>query len=136
MAIHNTTGHAVPLIWLLLNSQSTVELVANTEIMLNIRKVRGKDTIRGNCNSRVNIVDRVGDLPGYGNFWYKPTGIASILLMSRETKKFWVVFYSKGGDFFMMFLPYRDVSFQIIPNGLDYFDAADRENIVLLLNTV
>ena len=35
----------------------------------------------------------------------------------------------------MVFLD-REVRFQLIPNGLYYFDAVDRENSVLLLNTV
>ena len=35
-----------------------------------------------------------------------------------------------------MVLPDREVIFHIIPNKLYYFDAADRENSVLLLNTV
>ena len=35
-----------------------------------------------------------------------------------------------------MALPYREVRFQLIPNRLYYFDAADRDNIVLLINTV
>ena len=35
-----------------------------------------------------------------------------------------------------MVLPDREVRFQIIPNGLYYFNAADRDNIVLLLNMV
>ena len=62
--MHNTTGLAVPLTWLLLNSQLTVDLIANEEMLVNIRTVRGKDTIRVHCNSRVKIVDRVGDLLG------------------------------------------------------------------------
>ena len=35
-----------------------------------------------------------------------------------------------------MVLPEREVTFQLSPNGLYYFDAAERENNVLLLNTV
>ena len=35
-----------------------------------------------------------------------------------------------------MVLPYREVRFQLIPDGLYYFDAADRENIILLIKTV
>ena len=35
-----------------------------------------------------------------------------------------------------MVLPDREVRFQLSPNGSYYFDAAERENIVLLLNTV
>ena len=35
-----------------------------------------------------------------------------------------------------MFLLDREVIFQLSPNGLYYFDVADRENSVLLLNMV
>ena len=35
-----------------------------------------------------------------------------------------------------MILPDRELIFQLSPNRLYYFGAADRENIVLLLNTV
>ena len=52
------------------------------------------------------------------------------------TKKFWVVLDSVGGGFFRMVLPDREVRLQLIPNGLYYFDDADRDGSVLLLNTV
>ena len=94
--MHNTTSCTVPLTWFLLDSQSTVDLIANSKMLANIRKVRGEDTIRVHYNSGVNILDRVGDLLGYGTVWYKPTGIANILSMSRATKKFWVVFDNEG----------------------------------------
>ena len=35
-----------------------------------------------------------------------------------------------------MVLPDREVRFQLSPNGLYYFNAADRENSVLLINKV
>ena len=56
--------------------------------------------------------------------------------MSRATKKFRVIFDSEGGNFFRVVLRDREVKFQLSTNGLYYFDAADRENGVLLLNTV
>ena len=66
---HNATGRAVPLSWLVLDSHLTVDLIATPKMLLNIRKVRGEDAIRVHCNRGVKIVDRVGDLPGYRNFW-------------------------------------------------------------------
>ena len=63
--MHNTTSHAVPLTWLILDSQSTVELIANAKMLVNIRKVRGEDAIKVHCNSRINILDMVGDLSVY-----------------------------------------------------------------------
>ena len=63
--MHNNIGRALPFTWLLLDSQSTVDLIANPRMLLNIRKVRSKDTLRVHCNSGVNVVGRVGGLPGY-----------------------------------------------------------------------
>ena len=81
--MHNAPGRAVPLTWILLESQLTVDLIANPKILINIRKVQGKDAIRVHCNSRVKILDRVGDLPVYGTVLYKLTGITNIFSMSR-----------------------------------------------------
>ena len=88
MVIGNGTRRTVPLTWLLLDSQLKVDLISNPRMLLNIRKVRSEDAICVHCNSGVKVVDRVGDLTGYGTVWYEPTGIANILSMSRVTKKF------------------------------------------------
>ena len=66
MAMKNATKRAVPLTWLLLDSQLTVDLTANPRMLLNTRKVRRKYAIRVHCNSGVKALDRVGYLPGYG----------------------------------------------------------------------
>ena len=134
--MQNTTGRVMPLTWILLNIQSTVDLITKSKILVNIRKVWGEDSIRLHCNSGVNILERVGNLPGYGTFWYEPPGIINILLILRAKKKFWVGIYSKGGGGFRMVIPDRKVRFQLSPNRLYYFDSADRDNSVLLLNTV
>ena len=136
VAMHNATERAVPLTWLIINIQLKLYLIANPKMPLNIRKVRGKDALRVHCNIGVKIVDRVGDLPGYGTIWYEPTGIANILSMSRATKKFRVVFDSEGRNVFRVVFPDRGVRFQLIPNGLYYFESAYRENSVLLLNII
>ena len=56
--------------------------------------------------------------------------------MSRATNKFRFVFDSEGGNFLRMVLQDREVKFQLIPNAQYYFDAMNRENSVLLINTV
>ena len=45
-SMHNATRQAVPLTWLLLDIQLTVDLIANPKMLLNINNVRGKDAIR------------------------------------------------------------------------------------------
>ena len=67
--MHNATRWAVPLTWILLDRQLTVDLIANPKMLLNIRKVRSEDAIGVHCNSGVKIVGRFGDLSGYGTLW-------------------------------------------------------------------
>ena len=95
-----------------------MDLIVNAEMLVNIRTVWGEDAIQFYCNRGVKIVDRVGNLPGYGTVWYEPTGIAIILTMSKAMKKFRVVFDSEGGNFSRMVLPDREVRFHLRPNGL------------------
>ena len=82
------------------------------------------------------MINQIIKLHGYDTIWYKPTSIVNIILMSRVTRKYQVVFNSKGRNFFRMVLPDREICFKLIPNGLYYFDAADQESNVLLLNKV
>ena len=56
--------------------------------------------------------------------------------MSRMSKTFRVSFDRKGRNLFRMFLPDREVRFQLSPNRPYYFDATDRENSILLINMV
>ena len=105
--MYNATRQAVPLTWLLLESQSTVDLISSPIMLLNIRKVRSKDAIRVHCNIGVKVVDKVSNLPSYKTVLYEPTGITNILSMSRATKKFRVIFDSEGGNFFTVVLPDR-----------------------------
>ena len=52
----------MPLTWLLLNSKSTMDLIEDTNMLVNIQKVQGKNAIRVHCNIRVKIMYWVGDL--------------------------------------------------------------------------
>ena len=45
VAMHNSTEQAVPLTWLLLDSQLTVELIANTRMLLNILGLAIRSTV-------------------------------------------------------------------------------------------
>ena len=69
VSLHKNSGRTVSLMWILLDSQSTVDLIAKANMMVNIRKVRDEDAILAHCNSGMKVVNQAGDLPGYGNFW-------------------------------------------------------------------
>ena len=94
--------------------------------VVNIWAVQDEDAIHVHCKNGANIVNQIGNLPGYKTVCYEPTVIANILSMSRVTRKFRVVFDSEEGNLSRMVLLYRELRFQLIPNVLCYSGAIDR----------
>ena len=66
VALYNSIGCAVPLIWILLNSQSTLYLISNPKTLVKIRMVLEKYSIHIHCNSGVKVVNQDGNIFGYG----------------------------------------------------------------------
>ena len=119
--------------WILLDSQSTIDMFYNRKLLKNIRK--SEETIDIHCNAGVTTTNMVGDLDGYGTVWYDPHGIANILSLHRVIEKYRVQFDSRGGNRFTMwcdggstrkFLPGR--------RGLYYCDITRTEGTILAMN--
>jgi len=53
----------IPDSWILLDSQSTVDVFMNKKLLKNIHDA--KKTLSLHCNAGVTTVDKIGDLPGY-----------------------------------------------------------------------
>ena len=71
----------IPKTWVLLDSQSTVDIFCNHHLLKNIR--RTPEGMRVHCNAGSRLTNLVGDLPGYGTVWYDPKAIANILSLRR-----------------------------------------------------
>ena len=63
--------------WVLLDSQSTINLFCNGLLLANTRKVETKLNIF--CNAGKRSTNMVGDLKIYNTVWYYADGIANIL---------------------------------------------------------
>jgi len=55
---------AIPDSWILLDSQSTVDMFKNKKLLKNIRDA--KKALSLHCNAGIAMVNKIGDLPGYG----------------------------------------------------------------------
>jgi hypothetical protein len=91
----NQPSSAVPNDWILLDNQSVVNVFYNERLLKNIRKADSFMDIH--CNTGVTSTNLIGDLPGYGEVWYHPNGIANILALAQVKDRHRVTFDSTDG---------------------------------------
>jgi len=82
----------IPKTWILLDSQSTVDVFSNPRLLTNIHD--SKTTLMLHCNAGKAILQQKGDLKGYGTVWYYPEGIAYILSLHKVQEKYKVTYDS------------------------------------------
>lgn len=75
---------AIPKSWILLDSQSMVDMFSNPKLLDNIHDA--KQVLTLHCNAGKAIVSKRGDLKGYGTVWYHP-GVSPISYHSTMYKK-------------------------------------------------
>ena len=82
----------IPKNWILLDSQSTVDVFSNPCLLTNIRK--SKTMLMLHCNAGKAIMTQKGDLKGYGTVWYYHEGIANIHSLHKVQEKYKVTYDS------------------------------------------
>jgi len=85
--------------WILLDSQSTVDVFSNLKLLSNIRDAKCSLTLY--CNARKAIITKKGDLKGYDTVWSHPDGITNILSLHNVQKKYKVTYDSTQGNGFV-----------------------------------
>jgi hypothetical protein len=88
-------GGRIPKDWVLLDSQSTTDAFSNPNLLTDIHEVKGSLTIHTQAGKAVTKLR--GTLPGYGEVWFCPDGIANILSLARVAKSRLVTFDSTNG---------------------------------------
>jgi hypothetical protein len=114
-------GGRIPKSWVLLDSQSTTDAFSNPGLLKDIHEVRGSLTIHTQAGKAVTKLR--GTVPGYGEVWFCPDGIANILSLARVARTRLVTFDSTNGNQFSVT---RDDGskrlFKQSEHGLYYYD--------------
>ena len=100
----------IPDTWILIDSQSTIDVFSNGKLLVKIKTIGTTMNIR--CNAGMKSTNMMGYLSGYGWVWYFPDGIANILSLSRVKDKYRVTFDSAMDNCFHVHKPGRILKFR------------------------
>jgi Reverse transcriptase (RNA-dependent DNA polymerase) len=76
---------SIPRTWILLDSQSTVCVFNNSNLLQNIRK--SPHPLRVATNGGTQISTLIGDLKNFGTVWYNPNSLANILSLAEVRRR-------------------------------------------------
>ena len=125
--------------WLLLDSESSVNLIVNKELLENIRTAPHGANLTVHCNAGAARTDQIGDLKGFGTVWFYEDGIANVISLGLLTNKFRVTMDSDIDNALHVHKSNGDVRrFHRGDNNLYYYDvrAAHAEETLLAIVTV
>ncbi|VEU34053.1 unnamed protein product [Pseudo-nitzschia multistriata] len=74
--------------WILLDSESSCNLIVNPDLLENIRVAPNGQTMHIYCNSGIAKTNMIGELPGFGKVWYYDGGIANVLSLALVSDRF------------------------------------------------
>ena len=126
---------SIPDTWILLDSQSTIDVFSNRKLLRDIHAI--DTTMHIKCNAGSKSTNLRGYLSGYGWVWFFPSGIANILSLSRVKEKYRVTFDSATDNCFHVHKENKVLRFKEAVRRLYYFDTAEKdEESTLLVNTM
>eukprot|EP00536_Pseudo-nitzschia_multiseries_P000330 jgi/Psemu1/757/gm1.757_g len=74
--------------WILLDSESSLNLIVIPELVTNIREAPNNGFMNIHCNSGVSRTNLIADLPGFGVVWFYEGGLANVLSLALVSDQY------------------------------------------------
>jgi len=127
--------------WILLDSESTVCVFCNKDLLTNIGESPDGEVLKVYTNGGSQESKLVGTLEGFGEVWYNPKSLANILSMAAVRRRFRITMDSSVDAAMTIHLPSgKKLRFAEGPSGLYYYNVNNKpalfQNDLCFLNTV
>jgi hypothetical protein len=117
---------------ILCDNQASVSIFHNAHLLSNGRK--SKKSIRVSGIGGQIVVDKVGDMPGFGEVYFHPESIANILCFHDLASKY-KVRYDSNEDYFEVIINIKAIKFEV-KGKLYIWNAKVGESEIVLVDTV
>ena len=120
--------------WLLLDSESSVNLIVNRQLLTNIRVAENGASLTVHCNAGTTQTNLIGDMNGFGTVWFYEDGIANVISLGLVTNKFRVTMDSDIDNAMYIHKPNGNIRrFSKGENNLYYYNTSDAASTETLL---
>ena len=123
--------------WILLDSQSTINIFNNRKLFKYIRPCNKNETVRCYCNGGYQDTNEIGEVPGIGMVYYNQMSLANILSLSHIDNMYRVTYDSaKEKAFIVHGTNSGDKKFIRSTGGLHYYDTKKENSQFIMMQTV
>ena len=124
--------HTIPMTWILLDNQATVDIFGNAALLHNIHDITTPLHIRGITG--VQVITQQGNLPGHGLVWYHPHVSVNILSMAKLKQQYHITYDSDKENAFIVLEPnttHVKYIFKESHDGLYYHDLNNTQQVCI-----